>query len=44
MASGVRGDAEAQGLLGQALIQRAQARGEPSGGPTYEEIQRFNSG
>jgi tetratricopeptide (TPR) repeat protein/GTPase SAR1 family protein len=29
-------DAEAQGLLGQALVQRARLKGEPQGGPTYE--------
>lgn len=29
-------DAAAQGLLGQALVQSAQKRGEPAGGPTYE--------
>lgn len=29
-------DAEAQGLLGQALVQRARLKGEPGGGPTYE--------
>lgn len=29
-------DAAAQGLLGQALLQSAQRKGEPQGGPTYE--------
>lgn len=29
-------DAEAQGLLGQALIESAQKKGEPDGGPTWE--------
>lgn len=35
-ASAAPDDAEIQGLLGQALIQRARQKGEPSGGPMHE--------
>ncbi|MCS6915302.1 MAG: tetratricopeptide repeat protein [Myxococcales bacterium] len=34
-ASAAPDDAEIQGLLGQALIQRARQKGEPSGGPMH---------
>ncbi len=35
-ASALPDDGGVQGLLGQALIQSAQRRGEPAGGPTFE--------
>ena len=35
-ASAIPDDAAVQGLLGQALLQSAQRKGEPPGGPTYD--------